>query len=79
MKYADNETYSTTQTINPLYNALLPYKNETKYTSITDNFSIEWRILPELTARGTFSFTSQNNRGDIYKCAKAYGFRLLYR
>lgn len=38
LKYADNETYSTTQTINPLYNALLPYKNETKYTSITDNF-----------------------------------------
>lgn len=74
LKYADNETYATTKTINPLYNALLPYKNETKYTSITDNFSIEWRILPELTARGTFSFTSQNNRGDIYKCAKHTDF-----
>jgi len=74
LKYADNETYATTKTINPLYNALLPYKNETKYTSITDNFSIEWRILPELTARGTFSFTSQSDRGDIYKCAKHTDF-----
>lgn len=59
LKYADNETYATTKTINPLYNALLPYKNETKYTSITDNFSIEWRILPELTARGTFSLPAK--------------------
>ena len=47
---------------------------DTEAPQYTDNFSIEWRILPELTARGTFSFTSQNNRGDIYKCAKHTDF-----
>lgn len=59
---------------NPLYNALLPSKDESKYTMITDNFSIEWKILPELFVRGRFSFTKQFTRGDTYTSAKHTSF-----
>jgi hypothetical protein len=36
---------------NPLCDALLNSKNESKYTEIINNFSLEWSILKELTAR----------------------------
>lgn len=55
---------------NPLYNALLPQRNESKYQQIINNFSAEWRILPELFFRGRFSVNSQTNRSDVYASAK---------
>jgi TonB-linked SusC/RagA family outer membrane protein len=51
---------------NPLYNATLPSKNSTGYTSIRDNFSIEWKILPDLLARGRVGITKQVGRSDLY-------------
>ena len=54
---------------NPLYNAFLPQKNESEYTEITNNFSVEWHILPELFFRGQFSVTKQTNRSDVYVSA----------
>ena len=55
---------------NPLYNALLPSLDESKYTQIQNNFAIEWYILPELFVRGRVGITSQTNREDKYISSK---------
>ena len=55
---------------NPLYNALLPQRNDSKYQQVTNNFSAEWRIVPELFFRGRFSVSSTNSRSDQYISAK---------
>lgn len=60
----------TNQVYNPLYNAFLPQRDETKYQQVINNFSIEWTILPELFFRGRFSVMTQNDRWDYYKSAK---------
>lgn len=70
---ADTQSYSGFGTskiqYNPLYDALLPSKNSNEYTSITNNFSMEWHILPELFFRGQFSVTRKNDRSDVYVSA----------
>lgn len=55
---------------NPLYNAYLPSKDTSEYTDITNYFSMEWYLLPELFFRGQFSFTKQTNRSDQYISAE---------
>ncbi len=65
--YASLNRYSTVY--NPLYNAYLPQKNTSEYTEITNNFSVEWYVLPELFFRGQFSVTKQTNRSDVYVSA----------
>ncbi|MDR3246805.1 MAG: SusC/RagA family TonB-linked outer membrane protein [Prevotellaceae bacterium] len=55
---------------NPLYNALLPQKNSTGSTSIMNNFSAEWYILPEFFVRGQFSLSSSKGRADRYISAE---------
>ena len=59
---------------NPLYNAKLPSKDESRYTQIQNNFAVEWHILPELFVRGRLGITSKTDREDKYK---SYGFRQL--
>ncbi len=55
---------------NPLYNAYLPSRNTSEYTDITNNFAVEWHILPELFVRGQFSYTKQTTRSDVYVSAE---------
>lgn len=55
---------------NPLYNAMLPQKNESKYTSITNNFAIEWHLNDAFFMRGSLGITSQKNRSDVYVAAE---------
>ena len=69
--YGDN--YSN-KVYNPLYNAYLPSIDKSKYTQITDNFAVEWSVLPELIVRGKFSVTSRNSRSDEYKPASHTDF-----
>ena len=73
VKFLENNTYLASVgyvTIkNPLYNASLFQKNESEYLQVTNNLSVEWSILPELSFRGRFSFTTQRDRKDIYKPA----------
>lgn len=54
---------------NPLYDALLPYRNSSEYFNFRNNFAIEWNILPELFFRGRFMITKQSNRSDVYVSA----------
>lgn len=63
---------SRTNTVyNPLYNALLPSKDQNNYSEIKNNFSIEYQIIPnELLLRGRLSITKQTNRSDYYVSAQ---------
>ena len=50
---------------NPLYNASLGSFDKSSYQEITNNFSVDWRILPELTLRGQLGISktdSEDNR-----------------
>lgn len=51
---------------NPLYNASLPYKDESSYTNIRNNFSLEWKMNNDLSLRGRFSVVKQDDRSDKY-------------
>lgn len=55
---------------NPLYNALLPQRNESKYKEVINNFAVEWKVFPELIFRGRLSVNSQNSRSDKYVSSK---------
>ncbi len=78
VKVLENYRYislsKTNFVFNPLYNALLPSKNESRYTQIQNNFMAEWNILPELFIRARFGITFRNDRSDIYKSAKHTDF-----
>ena len=54
---------------NPLYNATLNMKSGNKYTTITNNFSIEWKPFDGFIARGRATVSSQNSESDYYKPA----------
>lgn len=60
------ETISGRDIANPLYNALLDSKNESKYDQVTNNFSVEWRIIEGLTFRGQVGITKQHNSSDVF-------------
>ena len=65
------EPYSTTgntppQVGNPLFNATLPYRDDGRYTNIQNKFAMEWRINPDLFARGRLGITKQEGRTDKY-------------
>lgn len=64
--YYYNSTNTTNKVYNPLYNAMLPNKNTSEYTEITNNFSAQWDILPELFVRGQFSVTKRTKRSDNF-------------
>ena len=52
---------------NPLYNASIGTKNQSKYTEYTENFYIEWRPLESLRFTGRVGYTYQTNkREDFY-------------
>jgi len=68
----------TNTVYNPLYNALLPQKNENKYTTIQNNFAIEWHLLPELFFRGQLGITSTKTRSDVYVSAQNTVFDEYY-
>lgn len=77
-KLEDGISYSgigkTSTVYNPLYNALLPQKDESTYSTIQNNFSIEWHLLPELFFRGQLGITSTKNRSDVYVPAENTAF-----
>lgn len=51
---------------NPLWDATLGSFDKSGYEELTNNFSIEWNILPELTLRGQLGITSNNNHSDLF-------------
>ncbi len=51
---------------NPLYDAMLNTIDKNGYEELTNNFSIEWKILEGLTLRGQFGITAQTNHSDYF-------------
>jgi TonB-linked SusC/RagA family outer membrane protein len=51
---------------NPLYNASLPYKDSERITTITDNLSVDYFILPKLRFKGSLALTQTLNDADKY-------------
>lgn len=51
---------------NPLYNATLPYKDESGIETVSDNLNIDWWILPELRFKGTVALTKTTNSSDKF-------------
>lgn len=51
---------------NPLYDAHLNTINQNKYTTITNNFSIEWNIVDALKVRAQLGLQKQMNDSDYY-------------
>lgn len=60
--------------LNPLYNATLPYKNESGYKSIQNNLAIEWELLKGLSLRGRLGIHWQQGREDVYLSANHTSF-----
>lgn len=52
---------------NPLYNTTLNTIDRTAYTSITNNFYLEWQISPAFRMTGKFGIVSKKTSGDNFK------------
>lgn len=59
---------------NPLVSANLPKRNTSTYTSVQDNFNIDWRIIPALRLQGRFSYTRQFDRRDLFKSPESLDY-----
>ena len=62
---------------NPLYNAGLNSKDESRYTTITENFYAEWEAIKNLRFRVRFGLTKQNNSSDVFKPASHTDYALI--
>ena len=59
--------HKTSNTIqNPLYDATLNTFNKSRTLGIINNFSIEWKILPELILRGQLGLSTTRSTSDIF-------------
>jgi TonB-linked SusC/RagA family outer membrane protein len=60
---------------NPLFDAQLNTKNESKYSEIINNFSIEWNISKEFKARAQFGISNTTNMSDKFLPAEHSTFQ----
>lgn len=51
---------------NPLYNATLNTKDESQYTSFTDNFDMDWTITDRFRFVAKLSYTRQESQSDVF-------------
>jgi len=51
---------------NPLHDAMLNTIDKNGYEELTNNFSVEWKILEGLTLKGQFGITTNNNHSDYF-------------
>lgn len=71
--YTDNSGQSS-QYYNPLYNTTLNTIDRTGYTTITNNFYLEWFITEGLKMTGRFGIVAKNNTADQFKPANHTDF-----
>ncbi|MGQ1910380.1 SusC/RagA family TonB-linked outer membrane protein [Marinifilum sp. RC60d5] len=60
--------------LNPLYNIGLATKDESEYSALTDNFSVDWLIADGLRLKGTASISQQKSESNIFKPASHTDF-----
>ena len=51
---------------NPLYDAMLNTIDKSGHETLTNNFAIEWKIIPDLTLRGQFGISKLSNTSDYF-------------
>ena len=51
---------------NPLYDATLNTIDKAGHETLTNNFSVEWHIIPELLFRGQFGISKLSNTSDYF-------------
>lgn len=51
---------------NPLYNASLNSKNESRYIEFQDNFDMDWHINEHFRFTAKLSYTRQDNQSDLF-------------
>ena len=56
----------TISAYNPLYNAGLNSKDESRYTTFTENFYAEWEAVKNLRFRVRFGLTKQHSGSDVF-------------
>ena len=52
---------------NPLYNATLGGFDRSNYQELTNNFAVDWQILPELTLRGQFGISKNDSETNFFR------------
>lgn len=55
------------QKSNPLYNATLGGFDKSNYEELTNNFSVDWNILPELTLRGQLGISHTTTENKFFR------------
>ena len=51
---------------NPLYDAELNTIDKSGHETLTNNFAVEWHIIPDLTLRGQFGISKLDNTSDYF-------------
>ncbi len=71
--YTDNSGSSGTY-YNPIYNTTLNTIDESTYTTITNNFYLEWQIKSNLRLTGRFGIVRKTTTEDVFKPANHTDF-----
>ncbi len=66
IRYYDTTPGSSFQSQNPLYDATLKTFDKSRTLGLINNFSIEWKILPELTLRGQLGVSTTRVNSDRF-------------
>ena len=66
IRYFDTTAGSSYQSQNPLYDAMLNTFDKSRTLGLINNFSIEWRILPELILRGQLGLSTTRGTSDLF-------------
>lgn len=67
-------TNGSVSAYNPLYNTTLNTINNSKYTTITENFYTEWQVLESLKLTGRFGLVHKTTTSDLFKPANHTDF-----
>lgn len=59
-------SYYEQHVANPLYNATLNTKDNSTYTEVRDNFSVDWQINDAFRAVGSFGYTRKEEGADVF-------------
>jgi len=66
LRYLPGLTGNYANVSNPLYDATLNTRNDSHYTELINNFSIEWLISTELRLRGQLGISQKISESDYY-------------
>ncbi|WP_316765761.1 SusC/RagA family TonB-linked outer membrane protein [Pedobacter frigiditerrae] len=63
---AASNGFSAATAYNPAYNSTLSGIDQSKYTQLTNNFSVDWRLAKSFRLIGSLNLSKQTNSSDVY-------------